>query len=196
MRLSALVPVPVVLAASLLAGCASNDGRILREPSPGQTTPSVPDDGGLDDGSSALAVSGAWEDGGAIAGVNTCDGANLSPALVWSGGPPNVAAWAVVLTDEDAPGHAHWVVANLSPETRSLAEGTTDPLAVEATNSSGGVGYSGPCPPKGTTHTYSLAVYALSQVLEAQSGDPAAGLLAAIEASAMEMATSTFTYGR
>ena len=49
---------------------------------------------------------------------------------------------------------------------------------------------------EGSTHHYSLTVYALSQVLEVQEGDPAPAMRAAIEAAAIESATSDFTFSR
>ena len=63
-------------------------------------------------------------------------------------------------------------------------------------NSDAKPAYTGPCPPAGSTHHYSLTVYALSQVLESQSGDPAPAMRAAIEGAAIESATSEFTFGR
>lgn len=185
----------------VLASCSHNDGRDLRDPSPGQidtvTQPSTTL--GEDDGQSAgvpLVVSGPWTDGDAIDARYTCDGKDVSPSLSWSGGPTEAAAYAVVLTDLDATEYAHWVVANIPVDQASLPERYNDPLAVLATNSRGSTGYAGPCPPVGTSHTYQITVYALSQILEAQTGDPAPGLIAAIESAAIESASTLFTYSR
>jgi hypothetical protein len=75
-------------------------------------------------------------------------------------------------------------------------EGQVPPLAVVAQNENGTATYIGPCPPKGQTHTYQISIYALGQVLEAQTGDPAPAMRAAIETAALDIATTTFTYSR
>lgn len=143
-----------------------------------------------------MMVTGSWADGSAIDVKYTCDGADVSPALSWSEGPAGTGSYAVVLSDIDAPDYHHWVVANIAPGVTSLAEAFSDPAVVVAANSAGTVGYTGPCPPKGSRHTYDMAVYALDQMLEAQSGDPAAGLITQIESAALDVASSEFTYGR
>lgn len=150
----------------------------------------------VDETRPALTLTSPWTEGQSIDTRYTCDGANLSPTLTWSGGPAETASYAVVMTDLDSPEYAHWVVANIPSDRASIGDNFSDPLAALAKNSAGTTGYAGPCPPKGTTHTYSVTLYALSQVLEAQSGDPAPALIAAIEAAALESASSDFTYGR
>lgn len=188
-----------VAAMTLVTGaCSEQDGRRLRDPNPGQTdtitqqptTTTVPPDQRL------MTVSGPWSEGGAIDARYTCDGLDVSPSLTWSDAPDGTVSFAVVLTDIDAPEYAHWVVANIPAATTSLAEDYSDPLAVVAANSAGNPEYVGPCPPKGTTHSYDVTVYALTQTLEAQTGDPAPGMIAAIESAALEAATTGFTFSR
>lgn len=181
-----------LMAAVAVSACASEDGRQLREPGPTTTDPFSGEVVGA--GDAPLAVSGSWNDGEAINVRHTCRDEDISPALTWSGGPEDVASWAVVAEDDD--GALRWVVVNLSPETRSLAEGETDPLAVVGENALGTVGWSGPCAEPGETVTVTVSVYALSQVLEAQNGDPAASLLTAVSAAALELGASTFTDAR
>ena len=82
------------------------------------------------------------------------------------------------------------------PTATGISEGSVGDLAVVAMNSDAKPDYAGPCPPEGETHRYSLSVYAVSQVLEAQTGDGAPSLRAAIEAAALEVATTEFTYSR
>lgn len=137
-----------------------------------------------------------WTEGGPVDARFTCDGNNVSPAVSWSGGPEEVSAWAVILTDLDSPEFAHWTVANIDASATGVAEGAVPELAAVGMNSDAKPDYTGPCPPEGTSHRYSLSVYALSQVIEAQTGDASASLRAAIEAAALEVATSQFTYSR
>ena len=147
-------------------------------------------------GQAPLALVAPWQDGAAIDARHTCDGDNVSPALSWSGGPSGVSAWAVVLSDTDSPTFAHWAVANIDAAVTSIPEGYADDLASTAMNSDAKPAYTGPCPPAGKTHRYVLTLYALSQVLEAQNGDPAPAMRASIEAAALASAQVTFTYGR
>lgn len=196
-RLVAITCAPVLL----VTACSKTDGRMLRDPSPDQTasvsmptTTMAPESTQVVDSTMDVVV--PWTDGEAIDPRHTCDGVNVSPPLAWSGAPTGTAAYAVVLTDLDAPEFAHWVVANIPADRASIPENFTDPLVVFADNSQGRAGYAGPCPTKGENHTYDVTVYALSQVLEAQNGDPAPGLIAAIEAASVDSASSVFTYSR
>lgn len=144
----------------------------------------------------ALTLTAPWADGGAAGRAYTCDGDNVSPALSWSGGSADASAWAVVLTDTDAPTFAHWAVANIDAAARSIPEAYENDLVAVAMNSDAHPAYTGPCPPQGSTHHYVLTVYALSQVLETQNGDPAPAMRAAIESAALESASVSFTYTR
>lgn len=137
-----------------------------------------------------------WAEGAPIDSRYTCDGENVSPALWWTDGPTDASAWAIVLTDTEAPTYAHWAVANIDAGTDSLPEAFEDDLVAVAMNSDAKPAYTGPCPPAGSTHHYVLTVYALSQVLEVQNGDPAPAVRAAIEAAATASAQVSFTYSR
>ncbi|QWT46887.1 YbhB/YbcL family Raf kinase inhibitor-like protein [Azospira inquinata] len=99
----------------------------------------------------------------------TCEGANLSPPLSWSGVPPGTRSLALVVDDPDAPDPAapkttwvHWVVYNLPATAPGLPEGGK-PLpagAREGNNDWQKPGYGGPCPPIGR-HRYFFKLYAL-----------------------------------
>ena len=99
----------------------------------------------------------------------SCRGQDLSPALSWSDPPSGAAAFAVVVDDPDAPGgtFTHWVVYNLPASARGLPKDVapTDPAVPQGTNSFRRRGWSGPCPPKGSTHRYFVHVYALDGAL-------------------------------
>lgn len=189
----------VIASVAIATGCSKNDGRTLRDPEPGQTdtvTPATTTSEGQPTVDQLMTVTGPWAEGEALDARYGCDRLNVSPPLAWSGAPAGTVTYAVVLTDIDATEYAHWVVANIAANQASLPEGYRDPLAVVATNSRGKASYTGPCPPKGTTHTYDVTVYALSQTLEAQNGDPAPGLIAAIEAAALASASTSFAFTR
>jgi Raf kinase inhibitor-like YbhB/YbcL family protein len=93
-----------------------------------------------------------------------CGGKNVSPNLTWSDAPKGAKSFALVLHDPDAPragGFYHWVLYNLPPSTTHLDAGASLPQKELGTNSTGSIGYFGPCPPPGKTHHYILTVYAL-----------------------------------
>jgi Raf kinase inhibitor-like YbhB/YbcL family protein len=111
---------------------------------------------------------------GLIAGAEipaeySCRGQDVSPAVVWSEPPVGTAAFAVVVDDPDAPGgtFVHWVAYNLPASARGLPKGVApwDPAVPQGTNSFRRPGWSGPCPPQGSTHRYFVRVYALDTAL-------------------------------
>ena len=188
----------LLAAASLVlvaAACSTNDGRDMTAPGAGQSE-SIAIAPTTVAGAPEFTVTPPWTEGGVIDPRHTCDGQNLSPAVSWSGAPDGTSSFAVILTDLDAPEYAHWTVANIDAASTGVTEGSVGDLAAVAMNSDAKPDYSGPCPEEGTTHRYSLSVYAVSQVIEAQTGDPAPSLRAAIESAALAVATTEFTYSR
>ena len=117
----------------------------------------------------AFAVtSPSFQNGGSIPKKFTCDGAGVSPELQWTAPPTATQSLALIADDPDAPvgTWVHWVLFDLSPDTRALAEG----LAKVEQPPTGGrqgrndfrkLGYNGPCPPTGKPHRYFFRVYAL-----------------------------------
>ena len=140
-----------------------------------------------------LTLTAPWSDGDVMPASFRCVGPDASPALSWIGIPASTKSLAVVLIDEDKPDYVHWVVANIDPATTNLLAGSVDPNAVQATNSAGSIGFTGPCPPKGETHQYSLTLYALDQVLEVENGGDGKAMEDAIYAAAIEAAAVTFS---
>jgi len=60
----------------------------------------------------------------------------------------------------------------------------TAPLSVlvgQGENDFGSIGYSGPCPPSGSSHRYSFTLYALDITLELEAGATRGQLLDAME---------------
>ena len=73
----------------------------------------------------ALTVtSSAFASGGADPFKYTCEGANVSPPLSWTGAPAGAKSLALICDDPDAPAGTwvHWVLYNLPSGTTSLAE--------------------------------------------------------------------------
>lgn len=127
----------------------------------------------------------------------TCDGDNFSPALSWTAAPDGTAEIAVTLTDVDAPGYVHWAMAGLPPTSTGLAEGEVPLEAIVGLNSSGTLGYTGPCPPEGdAAHTYVFTVHFLMQQTELATGTAGADLLLAIEDTTFDSASFTASYVR
>jgi Raf kinase inhibitor-like YbhB/YbcL family protein len=107
----------------------------------------------------------------------------VSPAVSWSNVPDGTVEIALIMTDPDASGFVHWVIAGLDPATGGIPEGSVPVDAIQAVNGFGDVGYGGPCPPG--THSYVVDIYAVGQQLELGNGGPAADLIIAIESSAI-----------
>src|ERR1043165_5366677 len=65
------------------------------------------------------------QSGQSIPAKYTCDGANISPPLTWSGVPANAKSLAIICEDPDAPGgtFTHWVVYGIPAAERQLVEG-------------------------------------------------------------------------
>ncbi len=103
----------------------------------------------------------------------TCQGADISPPLRWSGVPAGTKSLALIVDDPDAPDPAHpkmtwvhWVLYNLPPTATELPEAvkTLPPGTLEGLNDWQRTGYGGPCPPIGR-HRYFHKLYALDTVL-------------------------------
>lgn len=120
--------------------------------------------------------SSSFANGGAMPRRYTCDGANDSPGLQWPGAPRGTKSLALVMNDPDALiDFTHWLVYNIPPSARGLAEGASARGAMpqgsgEGTNSFGRFGYGGPCPPDGELHHYVFRLYALDIRLELSPG--------------------------
>ncbi|MFV0308305.1 MAG: YbhB/YbcL family Raf kinase inhibitor-like protein [Desertimonas sp.] len=108
-----------------------------------------------------FAVIGPWATGGAIPTEYTCEGAEDMPVIEWTAPPAGTVEVAIVVTDRDAEQFVHYAAAGLPPTAGGVG-GAEVPGMVEATNGFGQPGWSGPCPPAGTTHTYVWTVYALA----------------------------------
>ena len=153
----------------------------------------------------ALSIrSTAFEEGGEIPKVHTCEGKDTSPALDWSGVPPGARSLALVVDDPDAPDPAapkmtwvHWVLYGLPPDGAGLSEAIATkalpPGTGEGTNDWHRTGYGGPCPPIGR-HRYYFKLYALDVVLPDLGHPTKAKLEAAMEGHVLAKAQLMGTY--
>lgn len=205
-----LVVGSLVAGAALLLGACSRDGRDLRPPSPNQnqsivttstsTTQAPGIDGGSGDGSAAadapgkLALGLPWPEGGPISAVSTCKGLGTSPAVSWAEVPESTQELALTVTDDDADGFVHWVIAGLSPDDGGIDPGLVPPGAVQSLNGSGAKGWYGPCPPAGATHTYRFTLYALSAPSGLADGADTVTALAAVQRNVVALDVSLGTF--
>jgi Raf kinase inhibitor-like YbhB/YbcL family protein len=104
----------------------------------------------------------AFADGEAIPREFTCDGANLSPPLTWSGVPAGTEALVLLVDDPDARDFVHWIVLDLPVGDGNLpkAISPTGASPRQGHNDFGDRGWGGPCPPRGT-HRYRFTLTAL-----------------------------------
>lgn len=90
-------------------------------------------------------------------------GGNVSPPITWSEVPPLTVELALVVDDPDARDFTHWLVAGLDPVAGGFGEGELPAGAVEGRNDFGDIGWGGPSPPEGETHTYVFTLIALGE---------------------------------
>lgn len=96
-----------------------------------------------------------------------CHGTNINPPLSFSDVPAGAKSLALIVDDPDAArgNWTHWVMFNIPPETREIAEGQAPMGATQGTNDFGNASYGEPCPPFGT-HRYVFKIYALDAMLD------------------------------
>jgi len=149
-------------------------------------------------------TSPSFEHEGAIPRKYTCEGADLSPPLVWADVPKGTKSLAIVIDDPDAPNPAapkmtwvHWVLYDLPPTTSGLPEGAANlPAGTrEGRNDWKATGYRGPCPPIGR-HRYVHKLFALDVVLPDLDEPDEAALQGAMKGHVIAQATLIGTYER
>jgi Raf kinase inhibitor-like YbhB/YbcL family protein len=123
----------------------------------------------------------AFANGGWIPALHSCQGADLSPALEWSGEPGGTRSFALIVDDPDAPAGtwSHWLLWDIPSKIHNLKQGFKAGTAgVSGRNDFGQTGYGGPCPPKGHgPHRYFFKLYALGlETLGLQEGSKRADL--------------------
>ncbi len=116
-----------------------------------------------------------FKNGDVVPKQYTCDGANQSPPLWWNDSPKGAVSFALLFVDLDAPGGSliHWLLYDLPSPTRRLPSGMPGiellPQLGRARQTkndvNGKVGYTGPCPPAGSSHKYVFKLVALGRIL-------------------------------
>jgi hypothetical protein len=113
--------------------------------------------------------------------------------------------FALICNDPDAPGGnwVHWVLYALPADVRSLPEGVSPAKTLselggarQGRNDFGGVGYRGPCPPKGPAHHYHFRLYALEAHPDLPPAASEADLLKAMEGHLLAGAELVGLYSR
>jgi len=145
----------------------------------------------------------AFEQGKEISKRYTGDGEDVSPALAWEGVPEGTKSFALICSDPDAPvgTFIHWVIYNIPPATRALAEGIPKEAELadgtrQGVNGFRGIGYNGPKPPPGKSHRYFFRLYALDTVLNLEPGASAGKLQEAMAGHILGEAELMGVYGR
>ena len=140
--------------------------------------------------------------GAAIPAQFTCDGADKSPPLTWTGAPAGVQSFALIMDDPDAPigTWVHWVIFNIPASTTDLPatigpDPTLEDGSIQGLNSWRRVGYGGPCPPRGQ-HRYFFKLYALDTMLALRSSATKTDLLRAMEGHILAQAELMGVYRR
>jgi len=121
--------------------------------------------------------SAGFASGGEIPAASTCRGAELSPAVAWSGVPADTRSLVLMMVDWDAASWnpassgvppwsgTHWVLYDIPAQLASIGagEGNADlkSRGIDVgDNEFGKPGYFGPCA-RGSEHRYLIRVYAL-----------------------------------
>lgn len=142
----------------------------------------------------------AFLDTGALPVLYTCDGKDISPQLTWSNPPAKTQSFAMIIDDKDAPNGIfyHWVLFNLPSDTKELAEGITQfpSGTVIGQNSWNKDQYNGPCPPKGSIHTYWITLYALDTKLDLPTTTDGKSLEEAVKNHTLSTAKLSMVYMR
>jgi Raf kinase inhibitor-like YbhB/YbcL family protein len=143
---------------------------------------------------------GAFAEGGAIPNLFTCDGADLSPSLEWSGEPRDTKSLALIVDDPDAPAGTwnHWLLWDIPASLHALAQGfKPGKLGESGTNDFGKPGYNGPCPPRGGPHRYFFKLHALDVPgLGLRAGSKRDGLDRALRGHVLAKTEYMGRYGR
>jgi Raf kinase inhibitor-like YbhB/YbcL family protein len=149
-------------------------------------------------------TSSAFTNGGQIPRQYTCEGKDISPAIIWNGVPEGTRTLVLIVDDPDAPDPkapkrtwAHWVLYNIPPGAHGLKEALPPAGLPDGTlqgkNDWKRTGYNGPCPPIGR-HRYFHKLYALDAVLPDLKEPTKAELEKAMEGHVLEKTELMGTY--
>jgi Raf kinase inhibitor-like YbhB/YbcL family protein len=145
----------------------------------------------------------AFLEGETIPTKYTCDGADVSPGLNWTGTPKGTQSLSLIADDPDAPvgTWTHWIIWNIPPEAVALSEGVPkNDILKDGTrqgyNDFKRIGYGGPCPPPGKPHRYFFRLYAMDSNLDVKAGVGRKELERAMKGHVLAQAELMGKYGR
>ncbi|HEX7724865.1 MAG TPA: YbhB/YbcL family Raf kinase inhibitor-like protein [Candidatus Paceibacterota bacterium] len=138
----------------------------------------------------------AFKNNGTIPTKYTCDGGDIIPPLQFSDISDEAKTLTLVMEDPDAPSGIfdHWVVFNMPLSVTGIEEGV-EPQGIRGNNSTGKVGYKGPCPPSGVHH-YIFTLYALDTELPLLEGASKKDILEAMASHIVDRAKWVGLYGK
>jgi len=141
-------------------------------------------------------TSPAFENGGEMPSIYTCDGDNKRPTLSFSDIPDTAKSLVIIMDDPDSPTGTwnHWTAWNINPTRTGIEQGEIGEW-VEGTTSFGSVGYGGPCPHMGK-HRYFFKLYALDTTLELKPGASKEELVGEIDGHIIAESELMGTYER
>lgn len=110
-------------------------------------------------------TSPAFQEGGALPAVHTCDGAGNSPPLAWTGAPQGTVQFAVQMTTLANDGMRwNWVLYGIPAGVTSLSERTVGVGTAGLSSDGPLLQYYPPCSQGPGAKAYRFTVYALSAV--------------------------------
>lgn len=145
----------------------------------------------------------AFQPGGEIPSYHSSDGEDASPELSWKDAPAETKSFVLIMHDPDAPrrgGFTHWVVYNISSETRHIEpnvpqEEQIHGLGMQGRNDGSSLGYMGPAPPSGV-HRYFLRLFALDDTVDLKPGATHSEVSAKMKGHILAQAELMGTYER
>ena len=177
-----LSPRAAALAAAVaIAGCGGSD-KVTSAPAAG--------------GGAKLQVSSpAFASHGTIPERFSCNGAGDRPALRFGGVPAQAKELALLVIDPDAGGFVHWTVYGMAPDTTGIGATGLPAGAREGKNTTGGTGWTPPCPPSGT-HRYRFDLYWLRAPSKLAAGADPQKVVDAIRGAAAGRGELIGRYGK
>lgn len=134
--------------------------------------------------------SSSFNDDGIIPSKHGYKKGNLSPELFIKNIPENTKSLVLFMDDPDAMAAVgkiwtHWVIWNISPETKHIPENSIPLNSVQGLNDFEEIGYGGPAPPD-KEHKYFFRLYALSKILDELEGSKIDDIKNSIRSSVIE----------
>jgi Raf kinase inhibitor-like YbhB/YbcL family protein len=146
-------------------------------------------------------TSSAFNNQGDIPKQFSCQGAGISPPLMWSGAPLKTKSYALIIVDYDAQASVgfpviHCVAYNIASGNDKLDVGEVADIAM-GLNSYGDACYVGMNPPPGQAHQYFFYLYALDvERLEVSDCPAALQLAKAMSGHVLDQAVLVANYQR